>query len=449
MYNIKATTHAYMLSKGWNTLAKKNELVTVVNDFIDLPLKNFTPSEMNLLTTFLAKCKNKRSNLVEMDFNEIREISKYTSRNNKNLIMDIANTNNKLQTLKFAIQTEEGTLKQLVLFPTFEIDPNKKTLSIKVNEDFMYILNDLEFEFTSYEAGIHNSLSSKFSKQAFKQLRRFKTTGKWLITQEKFKELLDIPPKYRQTDIDNRVLKPIMEELSPYFSDLEVEKTYKSANRGRPSVSGYQFTWTPSKQIAENAEVVEVKDVEVEELKPKRAKKSGFDCPVCGKPLYIKEINGSECYCHLDGWKKNAPCSKIYNDISEIRAMETEVNYGSKRGGTSGNLSEVIDQLGIKKPEEKVTTEVFKEKKSKPEDKRALIIKAVPSLVNKLANEYFLLIDAYHESEKKGIGTAAALAKIKELLTYMEDSIENAGFDREDLYTYIFTDEETKTFRNK
>jgi len=440
-----------LLSKGSTKLAKKNELVTVVNDFIDLPLKNFTPSEMNLLTTFLAKCKNKKSNLVEMDFNEIRDISKYTSRNNKNLIADIANTNNKLQTLKFAIQTEEGTLKQLVLFPTFEIDPNKKTLSIKVNEDFMYILNDLEFEFTSYEAEIHNSLSSKFSKQAFKQLRRFKTTGKWLITQEKFRELLDIPPKYRQTDIDNRVLKPIMEELSPYFFDLEVDKTYKSVNRGRPSVSGYQFTWTPNKKLADNSNVVEVKEVVVEDIpaeKAKRAKKSGFDCPICGQPLYIKELNGSECYCHLDGWKKSAQCSAIFNDISEIRAKETEIEFGNKsgKGSQSARLSEMIGQIGSKKPSSKASTKESSSEKS--QDKRALIVKAIPSLVTKMANEYFSLIEGYNEAEKNGIGANIALARIKELLTYMEDSVENAGFDREDLYTCIFTDEDTKKFRN-
>lgn len=40
---------------------------------------------------------------------------------------------------------------------------------------------------------------------------------------------------------------------------------------------------------------------------------------MCGKPLIEKMINGSNCWCHADGWKDDAECKIIYNTITEIQ----------------------------------------------------------------------------------------------------------------------------------
>ena len=57
----------------------------------------------------------------------------------------------------------------------------------------------------------------------------------------KFKLLLDMPTSYKSCHIDRLVLKPILEQLSPYFEDLKVKKI-KSKKRGNP-VLAYEFTW--------------------------------------------------------------------------------------------------------------------------------------------------------------------------------------------------------------
>lgn len=45
-------------------------------------------------------------------------------------------------------------------------------------------------------------------------------------------------------NIDQRVLKPSIKELSRFFPNLKVEKLYSATTgKGRPSVSGLKFTF--------------------------------------------------------------------------------------------------------------------------------------------------------------------------------------------------------------
>ena len=62
-----------------------------------------------------------------------------------------------------------------------------------------------------------------------------------------FRTLLDMPDYYKPSEIDRLVLKPIKEQLSPYFQNLKVKKI-KSKKRGTP-VLGYEFTW--EKEVTE------------------------------------------------------------------------------------------------------------------------------------------------------------------------------------------------------
>ncbi len=83
----------------------------------------------------------------------------------------------------------------------------------------------------------------------FRLLKQFRTTGYAYFSKEDFNELLDIPKSYRETHINERVLKPIKEELTPLFRGLTIKKKY-GKGRGKP-VIGYQFSF---KAEAKNAD---------------------------------------------------------------------------------------------------------------------------------------------------------------------------------------------------
>ena len=93
------------------------------------------------------------------------------------------------------------------------------------------------------------SLKSSYVKEFYRRMKQFKSTGKWNISLEDFKRIMDVPVNYRMCDIDVWVLKPIQKELEDKFK-LKVKKIYSKKSRGRPSVSGFEFTFSKEKYQA-------------------------------------------------------------------------------------------------------------------------------------------------------------------------------------------------------
>ena len=61
------------------------------------------------------------------------------------------------------------------------------------------------------------------------------------VSLEDFKSLLSVPKSYSPSDIDKRVLKPVMNELPSIFKGLKIHKI-KSRRRGN-QLLGYEFTF--------------------------------------------------------------------------------------------------------------------------------------------------------------------------------------------------------------
>ncbi|WP_390889597.1 hypothetical protein [Pseudostreptobacillus hongkongensis] len=75
-------------------------------------------------------------------------------------------------------------------------------------------------------------------------MKQYRNTGFWYVDIEEFRRLLDIPEKYIISKIDEKVLKPIKEELKKY--NLKVEKKYKSSGV-RPKVVAFNFKFDKEK----------------------------------------------------------------------------------------------------------------------------------------------------------------------------------------------------------
>ena len=101
-------------------------------------------------------------------------------------------------------------------------------------------------------------MKSSYTKEFYRRMKQFKTTGKWNISLENFKRIMDIPIHYRMCDIDSWVLKPIQKELGEGFN-LKIKKVYNKKSKGRPSVSGFIFTF--KKDDFEPKEIIEEKKI--------------------------------------------------------------------------------------------------------------------------------------------------------------------------------------------
>ena len=188
-----------------------NEVVKYHNDLSNqIVIKTLNANELNFLMAICSKMRDKETEEIVFTFKNLKELVKWTSNDNKDFVKSLENTNRKLIALNFRFE-DEREIVQFVLFPTFTINKDKKTLTVAVNKKFAFLLNNLSSNFTRFELENFTILQSKYSKYLYKELMKFKSTGYMIMDIEEFRDKLDIPIKYRMSEINIKVLKPIEE----------------------------------------------------------------------------------------------------------------------------------------------------------------------------------------------------------------------------------------------
>lgn len=234
-----------------------NEIVKYNNNFNNISLRNFNANELDILMAICSRMKEKGEEEVVFHFDKLKELVKYSDNTSGTFLKDLESTYDKLISIKLKVGDERRFVK-FVLFTRYSIDADKKIVNIVVNSDFAWVLNALNITFTAFELKEFVNLKSSYTKEFYRRMKQFKTTGKWNISLENFKRIMDIPIHYRMCDIDSWVLKPIQKELGDGFN-LKIKKVYNKKSKGRPSVSGFIFTF--KKDDFEPKEIIEEKKI--------------------------------------------------------------------------------------------------------------------------------------------------------------------------------------------
>lgn len=293
------------------------------NDMNVFSFGGFTARELNLFFLICGLMKERESSLV-LTFSEIKKIIGPSFANNKELIDCVAETNRKFLTLNGEYK-EGSKLIQFVLFPTFKTDSKTQTLTVSINPEFAYILNKLTQNFTLFELQEFYSLNSSYSKNLFRLLKQYKSTGVYYVTIEEFRRLLDVPEAYEVKQLNQKILNPALKDLKSFFKNLHVEKI-----RTNRRITALRFIFEPqlSKHISrdnasESIDMCETEDDYFKEL----------PCPYCGKCLEkIKTTNG-----FFFGHKNftTGSCRKTFSSLEEVakaeKAIEKEKEEDEKR----------------------------------------------------------------------------------------------------------------------
>lgn len=274
------------------------------NDMNLVVFKNFTQRELNLFYSICALMENKNFEETIIPFDEIKKITEDTFRSESELIQYIFSTNEKFMKIRGRIK-QGAVTTQFILFPVFKTNEDEKTLTVQINKDFIYILNEfINGQFTMFELQEFNSLKSSYSKNLFKLLKQFRSKGEFYITTQRFREILDIPVKYRMSEIDKFVFTPILKELPNYFSNLSVVKVKKGK-----TITNLHFYFTPQPIIKKD---------EIQ---------AALLCPLCGEKL--EEIYGKDNICffgHRD--YRYGKCKGTFSSIEKIEEKRKEIEGG-------------------------------------------------------------------------------------------------------------------------
>ena len=220
-----------------------NELVKYQPELNTIPLRKFTPTEMNLFFSIVSRMRNKGDQTVRFTFDQLKDLSNYKPTANRRFIDDVKRTYDHLMDLRFGSQSKDGLqFERFVMFTKFKINgsSDEPYVDVEVYRDAIPLLNNLE-SWVRYALTEFRNLKSSYAKTLFRLLKGYRTTGYAYFSKIDFDELLDVPKSYKQGDIDKKILTPIKEELTPLFRGLTIRKKY-GKGRGKP-VIGYSFAW--------------------------------------------------------------------------------------------------------------------------------------------------------------------------------------------------------------
>jgi len=225
-----------------------NEIVKYGNPLNSVPFRKFTSNEMDLFFAICSKMKNKGTDSVRFDFQQLRSLSNYKPTAIARFSKDLENTYKKMLSLTYS-KNENGRKEFFVLFTGFEIDENESYVDISVNPKLSPLLNELTNNFTRFELEEFTKLKSGYAKSMYRLLKQFRSTGIYLVSIEEFKRLLDVPHSYAtMSKIDDKILNPIEKELSSLFDDFKITKIKHGRGQGGRVIQ-LQFTFKERKNI--------------------------------------------------------------------------------------------------------------------------------------------------------------------------------------------------------
>ena len=191
-----------------------NEVVKYNNERNKIAFTGFSPWELNVFYTLCSIMKENGTTVIELSYDKLIELSGLKdsrldeSRQTK-LFEDMYKN-----LLKLTFGFDDGdTIIYFNLFSNFKLIRSKRTITIGLNEDYSYILNNLASNFTRFKLIEFNQISGEYPKLLYRHLKQWKTTGQWEVGIDELRRLFDIPISYRMSNIDQKVLNPSIKEL--------------------------------------------------------------------------------------------------------------------------------------------------------------------------------------------------------------------------------------------
>lgn len=245
-----------------------SEIVKYNNDFNLLPMPELKAIQMDMFMAIISLTKDKKENtpflkkffnpdkrkiiIPQKKFIELCRLND-SKMDYKEIFFAIDDCLKKLCNFLISYQKDERTIYNFVCFEEANIIADE--VHITLQSRFYDMIINKKFGFTAFELAEFAELSGKYTKTLYRLLKQFRTTGKAYFEWEEFCRIMKIPENYRQIDIDQRILKPAIKELSKErnlfdqirvpFKNLAYEKE-KTAGRGRGGkVSGISFTFKP------------------------------------------------------------------------------------------------------------------------------------------------------------------------------------------------------------
>ncbi len=229
-----------------------NEVVKYDNFMNSLSFIGFETNDFNFLMAICARMRDLGEDEQTFNYDYLMELINWDKTQNIDLFhKELKRMNGKLLSINGTVDINPDEFVSFNLFQTFSASKRTRLLTVRVNKDFKFILNNITNNFTRLELKEYVSLDGRYPKQLYAQIKqRYKQRGHfWQPTVDELRQALSIPNTYTTKRIYTLILEPAVRTLKSCkgLGELELE-VIKERRRGNP-VKGYRFTWKASGQI--------------------------------------------------------------------------------------------------------------------------------------------------------------------------------------------------------
>ena len=197
------------------------EVARYKNEMNTLSIGKWTAEEMNFLFAILTQVRDEDCKELKFDTYDLREYVEFDRTQPKRWNKTMIAVTKKISQLVY-FNMEDNVFEAMPLFRKFSVKLDEQVVTVRVSEEMEYILNKLRIDtgnWTQFEFFEFATLISVYSKTVYRFLKQYRKTGFWKVSLEDFKSLLSVPKSYSPSDIDKRVLKPVMKELPRFLKD--------------------------------------------------------------------------------------------------------------------------------------------------------------------------------------------------------------------------------------
>ncbi|MDN6167187.1 MAG: replication initiation protein, partial [Tetragenococcus koreensis] len=170
-----------------------NEVVKHHNDLNTIPMRKWTKEEMNFFFAIIAKIRDEGTREIVFDKYDLAELAQYSINENKRYEETIESLVKNVAKIYY-IEKTSNSIELMNLFSRFKAtwsnDLSEMDLVVKVTDEFDYVINRLDSEFTTYELAEFTQIRSTYAKTLYRLLKQWRTTGKKEFKINEFKRLL-------------------------------------------------------------------------------------------------------------------------------------------------------------------------------------------------------------------------------------------------------------------
>ena len=289
-----------------------NEMVIYKNSMNAVAFPRLNAREYDILYSVLYKVHNKGCDTVNVNFEELANLSNWQGELRVSRFADVVrSTNKKLLQANFMIALDDDAkvTSQQPLFYEFKTDENDQVLTVQVNPTFVELFNELNQNYTNLELTAVTSFESKYSKRLYAQLRQYRRSGWWQVEVAELRRLLDIPKSYSMGNLMKDAIEPAIKEIEEYTKDIiSCEPIYEVRNhtRGRKPIKAFRFDFTKEVPLAK-----------VNNQSEHEVKQEKYKCPECGE--FVHWIDGKNG--RFLGHDSNSKCRCTYQSVAEVKGF--------------------------------------------------------------------------------------------------------------------------------